>query len=253
MKDGVVAESKFSKSEAIRFGWEAMKKNLGFFIVLLILVVIIQIVPDRVGTLFVKNNPALWLLFLIFGIALDSLIAMGQIEIALKLCDGEKVRFDDLFSCANLILKYIVVSILYSLIVLGGLILLIIPGYIFAIKYQFCFYFLVDQNTGIIESLKKSGEITDGAKLDLFLFGWILAGIVLLGIFCMCVGIFAALPTAMVAHAWVFRQLNAKAGLPGVDAAIATDEEDVEDAAVKEAAEEEEDIEARRKRPWKEW
>ncbi|TET33373.1 MAG: hypothetical protein E3J72_16935 [Planctomycetota bacterium] len=238
---------KFSKGEAIRFGWETMKKNLGFFIVLMIIVGIIQIVPDFVSDLYAENNPALWLLIFICAYILNCLVAMGQIEITLKLCDDRKPRLDDLFSCANLLLKYIAVSILYSLIVLGGLILLIIPGIIFAIKYQFCIYFLVDQNTGIMESLKKSGEITDGAKLDLFLFGWILAGIVLLGALCLLVGLFAAVPTAMVAHAWVFRVLNAKAGLPRADVEIAAEERVVEDAA------EEDDSEARRKRPWKKW
>ena len=50
---------KFSKREAIRFGWNTMKSNLGFFIGLLIVVILIGIVPCIIADLLAKDAPVL--------------------------------------------------------------------------------------------------------------------------------------------------------------------------------------------------
>jgi len=134
----------------------------------------------------------------------------GVNQIALRFCDGEKGEFADLFSCFPLFFKYLFGSILYRLIVLGGIILLIIPGIIWAIKFQFFSYFIVDKGLGPIESLKRSSAITRGAKWDLFLFGLLLGLINLLGAICLFIGLFATVPTAMVAMAFVYRKLLAQ-------------------------------------------
>ncbi|MEA3324508.1 MAG: hypothetical protein U9Q37_05135 [Euryarchaeota archaeon] len=59
--------------------------------------------------------------------------------------------------------------ILYGFIVVGGLILLTIPGIIWAIKFQFFDYLIVDKGLGPIDALEKSSEITRGVKWDLFI------------------------------------------------------------------------------------
>ena len=49
---------------------------------------------------------------------------------SLRLSDKENAGYADLFSCFPLFFKYLIGSILYGLIVIGGLLLLIIPGII---------------------------------------------------------------------------------------------------------------------------
>ena len=88
-----------------------------------------------------------------------------------------------------------------------GLILLIIPGIYLAIKYQFFSFLIVDKNMGIMESFKKSEEMTQGVKMNLLLFSLALAGINILGALVFLVGLIVTIPTTVMATVYVYRKL----------------------------------------------
>ena len=198
---------KFVISEAVQFGWDTTKSNIGFFIGLLIVAGLIQYVPDIVATIIEADAPALSLIIRIASFVLSVIIGMGLIKICLRFCDGEKGEFSDLFSCYPLFFKYLVGSILYGVIVSLGLILLIIPGIVWAIKFYFFDYLIVDKGLGPIDALEKSSEITRGVKWDLFIFGILLGIINLMGFLCLMIGLFVTIPVTMVAIAFVYRKL----------------------------------------------
>jgi uncharacterized membrane protein len=200
----------FSKSEAVRFGWDTMKSNLGFFIVLLIAVGLLYTVPPIIVGIVMEANVFLGLILRIADIVLGIIISMGLVKIALRFCDKEKGRFSDLFSQYHLFFNYLFALILYGLIVFGGTLLLIVPGIIWGIKFCFVDYFVIDKRLGPIEALKRSSAVTRGVKWDLFVFFLMLIGINLLGALCLLIGLFATIPTTMVARAFVYRRLLAQ-------------------------------------------
>ena len=202
---------KFSISEAIHFGWNTMKSNLGFFIGLLIFVFLFTSLSSIIAAKATEANIFLGLIFYIADFSLSIIISIGLVKIALRFCDNEKGRFADLFSQYPLFPQYLVGSILYGLIVFAGTILLIIPGIIWGIQFCFYDYFIVDKGLGPIEALKRSSAITRGVKWDLFVFFLILSGINLLGALCLLIGLFVTIPTTMVALAFVYRKLMAQA------------------------------------------
>lgn len=57
------------------------------------------------------------------------------------------------------------------LIITIGFFLFIIPGVIFAIMFIFAPFFLIKENAGIVESLKKSKALVSGYKFNIFLKG----------------------------------------------------------------------------------
>jgi len=198
---------KFFINEAVEFGWHKMKENLGFFIGLILVVGLISIAMELVQNLVLKNIPLLSILFTIFSLFVHIVIGMGMIRIALRFCSGEKGSFGDFFSCLPLFFKYLGGSILYALIVIGGLILLIFPGVIWSIKFQYYSYLIIDQGLGPVEALKKSAAITRGAKWSLLGFNIVIGIINLLGAICLLIGLFATMPTTMVAMAFIYRLL----------------------------------------------
>lgn len=198
---------KFVISDAVQFRWDTTKSNIGFFIGLLIVAGLIQYVTDIIAAIIEADAPVLSIIIRIAAFVLSIIIGMGLIKIFLRFCDGEKGEFSDLFSCYPLFFKYLVGSILYGLIVSVGLILLIIPGIIWAIKFQFFDYLIVDKGLGPIDALEKSSEITRGVKWDLFIFDMLIGIINLLGFLCLLVGLFVTIPTTMVATAFVYRKL----------------------------------------------
>jgi hypothetical protein len=195
-------------SEAIRFGWNTMKSALLFFIGVLIVYEAIDIAPTIVSRLLQKDAPILSFLITLAGIFITCVLDLGLIKISLKFVDKSKGTFGNLFGCFHLLSKYILASVLYILLVLAGIILLIVPGIIWGIKYGLYAYVIVDEEVGPLAALKKSGAITLGVKWDLFLFGLLLGLMNLAGALCLCVGLFATIPTTMVAMAYAYRTLR---------------------------------------------
>jgi uncharacterized membrane protein len=85
---------------------------------------------------------------------------------------------------------------------------LIIPGIILLIRLSFFDYLIVDKNSRIVESLKKSWEITKGNTWNLFLLYILLGLINLLGFFALIIGLFWSIPTTMIAETFVYRKLS---------------------------------------------
>lgn len=203
-----MAEKRFLMSEAITFGWNTMKQNIGFFIGLLIVAFLIENLPGILSNMSRRNFPALAVLLSIAGFILSLVVQMGLIKVSLKFCDGIKGQLDDLLSSFHLLLNFVAGAILYALIVIAGALLLIIPGIIWGIKFSLFPYYIVDRQMGPVESLKASGIATSGAKWDLFLFGLLLGLINLAGMLVFFIGLFATIPTSMVAYAYVYRKLS---------------------------------------------
>ena len=214
-----MATDRFSKSEAIKFGWNTIKANFGFFVGITIIALAVEfsdfLVWDPLHIIHKADTPSLfnplyyiWL-FVILPV-IHSVVNPGLIKISLKFCDNQKAKFSEFFSALHLFFKYLAGTFLYQLIVLGGTLLLIVPGIIWAIKFQYYGYFIVDKELGPIKALEASSELTEGVKWDLFLFGLLLFCIDLLGLLCLVVGLFAAVPTIMIAHAFVYRKLESQ-------------------------------------------
>jgi hypothetical protein len=90
----------------------------------------------------------------------------------------------------------------------AGALCLLLPALYFSIRFMFYRAFIVEDNAGIIESLKKSWRITEGHTLRLFLLGLTMLGIIIAGILLFIVGIFVALPLVELMYCCVFRKLN---------------------------------------------
>ena len=208
--------------EVVKFGWETMKANLGFFIGLLLVYWILLAASQFLANLVISESLVLGVILYIVYIVLTCVLTMGLIKICLKFCDNVKGPFGDLFSCFPLFFKYLLSVILYMLICVAGMILLIFPMFIWGIKFQFFPYFIVEKGLGPVEALKASSRITMGAKWDLLGLWSVLGVIVILGMLCLGIGIFAAMPTVMVAVALTYRKLlsQTETARPPVEAAV---------------------------------
>jgi len=204
-----VSDNKFSKGESLRFGWNRTKDNLGLFIVYLIILFSVEFFFSAFAGLFEDSLPFLSFIFNVGLWIVNIISVIFTIKIGLRLYDNERIgSYGFLSFSSSLFFKFLLGYILYLIVVLIGLILLIVPGMYLAIKYQFVPYLIVDKNMDVIEAFKKSGKMTDGSKWNLFLLIILLVIIVLLGFLAFIVGIFVALPIAMVAVAYVYRKLS---------------------------------------------
>lgn len=209
-----VAEARFQMGEAIRFGWETMKKNIWFFIPVLIVAFLIENVPGAIAKYAGHEFPFLRFVLQLTGLLLGFVVQMGLVKISIQFCDNIRGKLDDLLSSFDLLLPFMAASVLYTLIIFGGIMLLIIPGIIWGIQFSLYPYFIVEKKLGPIEALQASSKATRGAKWDLFLFGLLLGLINIGGFLFFVVGLFATIPTTMVAYAYVYRRLSERLDPP---------------------------------------
>ena len=202
----------FSKKEVIRFGWRTVKENFLFFVGLLIIVLSIQVVLGQLSEFFKEDVSPVFFILVVISWLITFVISLGLIYIALRFVDGVKPKYKDLLTPIEHFLSFSVASILYGIIVVVGLLLLVIPGIIWSIKYGLFRYLIVDKGMGPIEALKKSAEITKGSKWNLFLLAVLLGLINILGVLAFIVGLFVTIPLSMIAAAYVYRKLLFTAG-----------------------------------------
>lgn len=201
----------FSKKEAIVFGWNTVKSHFLFFLGLLIIIWAIPAFISFISEEAKESLPILFFLILLANWVLSIIFKLGLIHISLLFTDQVKPKYSDLFVPIKQFFPFVFASILYALIIIGGFILLIVPGIIWSIKYGLYRYLIVDKKMGPIEALKKSGEITKGHKMNLFLFGLLLALLNILGVLALGVGLLVTIPISIVASAYVYRKILGEA------------------------------------------
>lgn len=204
-----MTEKRFSKREAIEFGWRTTRANLGFFIIFLVVSMLISFFFSGFADLFEKRLPFLSVIFNLGYIFLTMAITIVGIKISLKFCDDDRRALVELISFTpRLFLKFAAGYILYSLLVAAGIMLLVVPGVYFMLKYQYVIYFIADRDTGIVEAFTRSSEITVGIKWELLVFLILLWLINVAGFLCFFVGLLVSIPVTMVAAAYVYRRLS---------------------------------------------
>ena len=246
----------FSYSDALGFGWDVMKNNFWFFVGVGIILLLISL-PSQVLGYVMENYPGkipppLAYLLLPVTFIVEIIVGIGLIKITLSFCDEQRPKFTTLFNTWDCLWKYIGAGILYSLIIMSTIVACVLPlvllsgaignpcfafvffpvavilATILAIKFSFCYYFVIDKGLGPINALRASSRTTMEAKWSLFVFGILCSLINLLGFICLGVGLFATFPTVMVAMALVYRDLSAMT--PGL-AELGIDGPDVQPAS----------------------
>ena len=207
---------KFMDGDAVLFGFEKMRASFWFLVGAMLIALLVSLISSAVNSFVPQENTSVALIILTFVVSLiiwvlGIIIHMGMINISLKLSNNEKCKYADLFNSYTLFFKYLFGGILYALIVLIGLVLLIFPGIIWAVKLQFWPYLVVDKKMGPIQALVKSSAMTTDAEWSLLLFVLLLGAVNVIGALCLLVGLFATVPATMIAYAYVYKKLAGSA------------------------------------------
>jgi hypothetical protein len=102
-------------------------------------------------------------------VALGLLFAGAATRFTLAAARGQRVELSELAGITPLLGRLVGFALLMSLAVLGGTLLLIIPGIIVAVALTFGNAAMVDEGLGAVAALKRSWQLSEGARLDLFL------------------------------------------------------------------------------------
>lgn len=196
----------FSTSEALRFGWDTFKRNIGLSV---------GLAAASLGAMLIVNGLAqateryslLALGFSLSSQLVQAFTAFVWLRFGLAIHDGHEVRAREIVPSGATVLNYIAVWFLYALLVSAGLILLVIPGIYLAVRYGLVGFLVADRRTDVLGAFRESSELTRGMRWRLFAFGLVVFLMNLAGAAFFGVGLLVTLPVGVFASVMVYRRL----------------------------------------------
>ncbi len=163
-------------------GWASFRANqwalIGGYLPMVALGVILQLVwTPAEGTTTPSDVPpfsAYSVLIFVLTILVELPLIVGFYALCLGAVRGEQVRPTDVFEGFSYFGPALLTAILYALIVFGGMLLLIVPGLIWGLRYSMSWFAITDKGFSGRAALRLSGKITKGHKgklLVVFLIG----------------------------------------------------------------------------------
>lgn len=214
--------------EVISEAWDKYKKYLGILIgayfVIWMLTSITQIplniasslsnvfttedVSAGVAVVFFIILMGILIIFVPASMAVSTWLGIGERNILLAAADDKPIDFVDLFKPKGLFWRYLGASLLVGLIVFGGMLLFIIPGIYFAIRFSFVNNSIVDKRLTAMEALSYSSKLTLKNKWYLIGWGFLMFGINLLGVMALFIGLIFTIPFTALATMVLYRHLS---------------------------------------------
>jgi len=195
----------FLIGESLQFGWHTMRAHSA--LVFRVVLTLLALEVARAIVQKVLEGTALGLLATLVLVAATAVLGIGATRIALRLAQGHSAHYADIVPPMRLLWPYIAASLLAGLAVIGGLILLILPGIFVAVRLSMVRFEVID-GAGIKESLHKSWALTAGHFWWLFLFILLLIVLNILGALAFMVGLLISIPVTMLAYAHVYQKLK---------------------------------------------
>lgn len=198
----------FLIGEALRFGWQKTRLYSGVFFPVVLTLFGLQVAHEMVQKLFTETLSGVVLSALLSVVAI--VCGIGAVRIGFLVAQGQPPRYSDLLPPVKILWPYIGASVLTLLAVIGGLILLIIPGIWAALRLSMV-RFEVLEGAGMKASLDKSWALTEGHVKQLALFFGAVVLLNLIGALLLFVGLLVTIPMTLVAHGYVYLKLKNKA------------------------------------------
>ena len=144
------------------------------------------------------------------GLALmaGSLFLLGYLKNIFQTLDGVEPQFSSYITQARKVFTILISYVICLVIVLVGSVFLILPGIYLGIRFQYVFALIVEEDTGILESFKRSWKITEKHIKPLIILFIVMKLVAISGVILFGVGLFVTIPLAYCMYALGYRKLN---------------------------------------------
>ena len=207
---------KISIKEELRYGAAMARKHLWHTAGVLLAMFFLSALPDIATELFPRVTDATyqftvlllsWIGSLYFGLVFTHIVLRGV--------RGKTFDLAESLGVWIYLPIYGFTYILYSIIGIVGLVLLIVPGIIWASKFLLFPFVLLEQDVGGIASLKESARLTKGHMLEVVLLLLVVACLYTLGFVALVIGLFFTVPMSMYMIAHVYAKLREEKRVEG--------------------------------------
>jgi hypothetical protein len=207
-------------SNSYSVGWKVLMAS---FVELLVISIVFMVLSGPISVIQWKIDSFEWFMapLILFGIAygvfVSSPIKYGASWVFLKAVRGERIEVRDIFvvfqrNYWNAVIANIVVAIIVGM----GMVMLVVPGIIFACRLAFVRYLVVDREMDVMDALRVSWDMTRGYGGQIFLMGLLAIPVVILGLLCIGVGVVVSIMWITASFAVMYHAVEKKSGVPEV-------------------------------------
>lgn len=194
-----------------------------YFVELLVVSIVYAVLSGPVSFFQWRTDEFEWFLvpLVMFGIAYGVFVAgpigYGTQWVFLKAVRGEHIEIRDMFSVFqknywNAVIANIVVGVIVGL----GIVMLIVPGIIFACRLAFVPYLVIDREMDVMDALRASWDMTRGYGWQIFFMGFLAIFIVIAGLIVLLVGVFVSGMWIAASFASIYHAVETQNGVPEV-------------------------------------
>ncbi|MBI4600142.1 hypothetical protein HY732_04475 [Candidatus Uhrbacteria bacterium] len=206
------------RDKALLFGWNGVRNNIPFFVGVSLLFLacsnllfILTRVGASINPSFVRDiQVSRWyvLASIIIGFLLTSYAAAGTISIALRYSENGEKAFRAFFVAPMQYIHFLIANILYTLGLLIGSVVFVIPAAWFGSRFFFWPYLILSKKISFIAAFRESKRMSKGATVEVFLFWFLSVMITTLGIVVVGIGYLFILPMVALATVYVYKQMD---------------------------------------------
>jgi hypothetical protein len=201
-------------------GWKVIWT---FFVELVVVSIVYAVLSGPVGLFQWQVDRFEWFLVplvmfaIAYGVFVAGPIQYGTNWVFLKAVRGERIEIRDMFivfqkNYWNAVIAKIVVGVIVGL----GIVMLIVPGIIFACRLAFVPYLVVDREMDVMDALRVSWDMTRGHGWQIFLMGFLAIFIVIAGLVLLFVGVFISMMWISAAFAAMYHAVELREGIPEI-------------------------------------
>lgn len=196
---------KFSIEEALRVGWQKTKENFLFLFCVGFVSFVVSMILNASG----KDDSMVAILSFLVSLVFSVFINVGVTKIVLKMLHNEKPLIHIFFEITpSQFFRYLGYTVLHVLCVIAGLILLIVPGVIAAVRLQYGYYLVIEKGMGPVDALKTCWNMTKGETWNLFLYTLVVIVMNIIGALLFFVGLIITAPISLISIGYVYKKLS---------------------------------------------
>ena len=193
----------FTVKETFKEGWDLTLKH-GWF--LLCVFVAVGVIMSAVAAI-----P-------FFAMIVNTFVGVIITTLSLRIASGYTPTYKDLLTNLEeykVVWHYFLVSLLYSVVVIVGLVAFILPGIYLATRLQFYKFIVIEHpDMGIVDIFKLSNTYSIGHFWQLFAFLILIIMLNIVGALFFGVGLLITVPLTLIANAVIYKKLANKHNTP---------------------------------------
>lgn len=201
-----------------RKGW---KLSFTVFVELIVVTLVYAVIQIPGGAFQYSTDHFEWFMIPVamlaigYGIFVSGPIGMSADWVFLKAVRREKIEIKDMFSVFERNYWNAVLAGLLKFIIIGlGIMMLIVPGIIFACRLVFVNYLVIDRKMEALEALKASWAMSRGHGWTVFGMALLAILIVIAGLACFFFGVFIAAMWITASFAVLYHSVYLEKGIP---------------------------------------